>query len=179
MLAFIAEYFVPILFLGLLLGPKVYFELTSAANSNKPTDTRDTEQLLQRYGFLLTESAKEAGIDFVHQPPRLDQRLEHIGPQIASMGASVSVVDFDRDGFGRRSARHSIEGELQRLQRFGQGLHAGEAPGGLALQAMLDDLDQRARQLGAKLRQRRDGRRQRLRAQRVRIVAWEGRAMRE
>ena len=29
----------------------------------------------------------------------LDARLAHIMPQVASMGASVSVVDFDHDGW--------------------------------------------------------------------------------
>jgi hypothetical protein len=43
--------------------------------------------------------SKEVGIDFTHQAPTLDVKLEHIMPIIASMGASVSVVDFDRDGW--------------------------------------------------------------------------------
>ena len=29
----------------------------------------------------------------------LDAKLSHIMPQVASMGAAVSVVDFDRDGW--------------------------------------------------------------------------------
>jgi len=56
------------------------------------------KEALERYGFYLRESARAAGIDFVHQAPTLDAKLEHIMPIIASMGASVQVVDFDRDG---------------------------------------------------------------------------------
>src|SRR5262245_26737451 len=52
-----------------------------------------------RYGFSLQEVSKASGIDFVHQAPTLDAKLNHIMPQIASMGAGVSAVDFDRDGW--------------------------------------------------------------------------------
>lgn len=55
--------------------------------------------VLARYGFRLEEVARTAGIDFVHQAPTLDPKLDHIMPQVASMGAAVSVVDFDRDGW--------------------------------------------------------------------------------
>ncbi len=51
------------------------------------------------YGFHLQESAKASGIDFVHKAPTLDVKLNHIMPQVASMGAAVSIVDFDRDGW--------------------------------------------------------------------------------
>src|SRR4051812_31630461 len=59
----------------------------------------DPEKALERHGFYLREGAQAAGLVFTHESPRnLDRRLEHILPIIASMGASVSVVDFDRDG---------------------------------------------------------------------------------
>src|SRR5688572_3514385 len=44
-----------------------------------------------RHGFQLVESAGRVGIDFVHQAPRFDARLEHIMPQVAAMGASVAI----------------------------------------------------------------------------------------
>src|SRR5690348_6735244 len=37
-------------------------------------------EALQRYGFYLRESSHEAGIDFMHQGPTLDGKLEHIMP---------------------------------------------------------------------------------------------------
>ena len=54
---------------------------------------------LAQYGFRLTESAKAAGLDVVHDGPTLDAKLSHIMPQVASMGAAVAVADFDRDGW--------------------------------------------------------------------------------
>jgi hypothetical protein len=72
---------------------------------------------LARYGFSLREVSKECGIDFTHQAPTLDPRLEHIMPIIASMGAAVSVVDFDRDGWPDLYVVNSGEGSLNRLYR--------------------------------------------------------------
>src|SRR5215469_9003613 len=57
------------------------------------------QKALSTYGFYLTEAAREHGLDFKHENAQeIDQELHHILPLIASMGASVSVVDFDRDG---------------------------------------------------------------------------------
>ena len=51
------------------------------------------------FGFELKEVSKEVGINFVHQSPTLDEKISHILPQIASVGASVSVCDFNKDGW--------------------------------------------------------------------------------
>src|SRR5689334_16924372 len=72
---------------------------------------------IARYGFRLEQVNRHAGIDFVHQAPTFDARLEHIMPQIASTGASVSVVDFDRDGWQDFYTTSSSEGSLNRLYR--------------------------------------------------------------
>jgi hypothetical protein len=72
---------------------------------------------LARYGFRLTESAKAAGVDFVHQAPTLDPKLAHIMPQVTSMGAAVSVADFDRDGHADFYLTDSKEGSRNRLYR--------------------------------------------------------------
>lgn len=88
------------IFLGLLFGPAVYLRLVSQENTTPETSTpQDVQKALDRYGFVLQESAQEAGIDVMHVPPRIDPRLDHIGPQVAAMGAGVSVVDFDNDGW--------------------------------------------------------------------------------
>jgi hypothetical protein len=50
-------------------------------------------------GFALQNVAHEIGIDFVHHRPTLDPRLDNIGPLIAAMGAGVSVVDVNNDGW--------------------------------------------------------------------------------
>ena len=70
-----------------------------------------------RYGFRLTESARKAGIDFVHQAPSLDAKLAHIMPQVASMGAAVSIADVDADGRPDLYVTNSAEGSRNRLYR--------------------------------------------------------------
>lgn len=59
----------------------------------------DDAEALRRYGFRLTESARDMGIDFHHEATQLDPKLAHIMPLVNSMGAAVSVVDFDSDGW--------------------------------------------------------------------------------
>ena len=110
--------FLAFAFVGLLLGPAVYLRLASQDSSHsRATDAQDREELLDRYGFVLSESAHAAGIDFVHRPPRVDAQLDHIAPQIAAMGASVTVVDFDRDGWQDFYVIDSAPGGLNRLYR--------------------------------------------------------------
>jgi hypothetical protein len=70
-----------------------------------------------RFGFRLVESAKKRGVDFVHEGPTFDSRLEHIMPQVASMGAAVAVADFDRDGWQDFYVTNSREGSFNRLYR--------------------------------------------------------------
>jgi enediyne biosynthesis protein E4 len=70
-----------------------------------------------RYGFRLTEASKAAGLDFVHEGPTLDSRLAHIMPQVASMGAAVSVADIDADGSPDLYVTDSKEGSRNRLYR--------------------------------------------------------------
>src|SRR5262245_40699303 len=70
-----------------------------------------------RFGFRLVESAKKRGVDFTHEGPTFDSRLEHIMPQVASTGAAVAVADFDRDGWQDFYVTNSGEGSLNRLYR--------------------------------------------------------------
>ncbi len=70
-----------------------------------------------RFGFTLEESARTLGVDFTHQAPTFDARLEHIMPQVAAMGAAVAVADFDRDGLQDFYVTNSGEGSLNRLYR--------------------------------------------------------------
>src|SRR6266850_5015759 len=72
---------------------------------------------LARYGFRLEEVARASGINFVHRAPTLDHKLDHIMPQVASMGAAVSIVDFDRDGWPDIYATNSGEGSKNALYR--------------------------------------------------------------
>ena len=71
--------------------------------------------VIARYGFTLQEVAHRSGIDFTHQSPTLDPKLAHIMPQVASMGASVTVADFDKDGWPDIYVTDSAEGSKNRL----------------------------------------------------------------
>src|SRR3984957_6000976 len=85
-----------IFFVGLLAAP-VLLKQPSLSRVGSETDAKSSA--LSRYGFFLEEVAHSAKIDFVHHAPVLDAKLAPIMPEIASMGASVSIVDYDRDGW--------------------------------------------------------------------------------
>lgn len=91
--------------------------LKHGTSSSSSTIEIDTTAARQRYGFYFKEVAKAIGIDFVHTVPTFDRRLAHIMPQIASIGASVSVVDFDRDGWYDLYLTNSGEGSQNALYR--------------------------------------------------------------
>jgi hypothetical protein len=82
-----------------------------------PDSDSPHETALARYGFCFEEVSKKCGIDFVHQGPTLDPKLNQIMPIIAAMGASVSVVDFDRDGWPDLYVVNSAVGSKNRLYR--------------------------------------------------------------
>ena len=94
----------------------------------------------------LHEVAESIGIDFVHQSPTLDPKVQHIAPHIAALGACVSVSDFNNDGnpdlyftssrFGASNALflnkgdgtfhdHSVHSGLGAVNRAGQGVSMG------------------------------------------------------
>ena len=77
----------------------------------------EASQALTRYGLHFQEVAQASGISFVHQAPTLDHKLNHIMPQVASMGAGASVVDFDRDGWQDIYLTNSGEGSKNSLYR--------------------------------------------------------------
>lgn len=78
---------------------------------------------LARYGFALQEVAAQSGLKFQHEAPTLDPKLAPIMPQVASMGASVAVADFDRDGWDDLYVCSSGEHAKNRLFR---NLHNGK-----------------------------------------------------
>jgi hypothetical protein len=107
--------FLLIAFLAAQLAfPLVYKRMEARG---KASVAADPSTALARYGFRFQESAKAAGIDFVHTAATFDPKLQHIMPQVASMGAAVSIVDFDRDGWPDIYVTNSGEGSHNALYR--------------------------------------------------------------
>ncbi len=110
-----AKILLGVFFVALLATPLVLKRLN--ARSEKSKSKADAQAALSRHGFRLEEVSKAVGIEFMHRAPKLDAKLDHIMPQVASMGAAVSVVDFDRDGWQDLYATNSGEGSLNSLFR--------------------------------------------------------------
>lgn len=87
---------VTLLFAALLAIP-ILVRRNTARRAQAEAATQSAGTSIARHGFHLEEISHAAGIDFVHQAPTLDSKLKPIMPEVASMGASVSIVDFDRD----------------------------------------------------------------------------------
>src|SRR5688572_3867569 len=102
-------------FVALLATPLVIKRLSS--RREVAAAKLDTTGALARYGFYLEEVAQSSKVNFTHQAPTLDHRLDHIMPQVASMGAAVSIVDFDRDGWADIYLTNSAEGSENALFR--------------------------------------------------------------
>jgi hypothetical protein len=101
-----------LVFLALLATPALMRRLEQRGRA--PEGAADAKS---RYGFALEERAAQARLDFRHEAPTLDPKLDHIMPQVTSMGAAVSVADFDRDGHDDLYVTNSGEGSKNRLYR--------------------------------------------------------------
>ncbi len=102
-----------IIFAGLLIGTA----LSSKNRSFHINGARQKEMALKKYGFYLEPISNSAGIDFRHLCPMVDSKLKNIEAQIASMGASVSIVDFDKDGWEDIYFTNSRSGSSNALYR--------------------------------------------------------------
>jgi hypothetical protein len=81
---------VGLVFIGFLVSP-----ILLKPGSSKAPNTGSANL----FGFELKDVAEQSGITFKHQQPILDQQIEHILPTIASVGAAVSVCDYNNDGW--------------------------------------------------------------------------------
>lgn len=99
-----------------LLATPVVLKYASERQAT-PRASAESAAVMARYGFYLQEVARAAGIEFTHQAPSFDPQLDHIMPQVASMGAAVSIVDVDRDGWLDIYVTNSREGSRNRLYR--------------------------------------------------------------
>ena len=105
-----------IFFVGLILTPILIRYMTARRHAGEALSL-DAKTAIARHGFYLQEISHAAGIDFIHQAPTLDPKLKPIMPEVASMGASVSIVDFDRDGWPDIYVTDSAYGTQNRLYR--------------------------------------------------------------
>ena len=114
--------FLLIVFFAALIATPFFVRRWQAPESDAPAKAEADEaaaraSALRRYGFHFEEVSKAAGVNFTHTAPKLDARLDHIMPQVASMGAAVSVSDFDRDGWQDLYVTNSGEGSRNALYR--------------------------------------------------------------
>ena len=111
----IARILLIIFFIALLATPIIIKRLNARSEASKSSTNASTA--LARYGFRFEESSKAAGINFTHEVPTFDAKLNHIMTQVAVVGAAVSVVDFDRDGWSDFYVTNSGEGSKNALYR--------------------------------------------------------------
>src|SRR5262247_294787 len=104
-----------VFFIGLLATPFAIKRLSARKEATPASANPSTA--LSSYGLSFQEAAHASGIYFNHAAPNLDPKLEHIMLQIASMGAAVSVVDFDRDGWQDIYLTNSGEGKSNILYK--------------------------------------------------------------
>lgn len=104
-------------FFVLLLSIPIFLGLTLKSPVKKASIEQAKKNAMDLFGFFLNEVNDEVGVDFVHKAPQLDKRLDHILPQIASVGASVSVCDFNNDGWNDFYLTTSAEGEQNALYK--------------------------------------------------------------
>jgi hypothetical protein len=110
----IARTLVTLFFAALLAVPWMVRHFSAPA---KTVANAGAQAALARYGFSLQEVAHRSGIDFVHKAPTLDSKLDGIMPEVASMGASVSIVDYNRDGWPDIYVTNSAIGSKNHLYR--------------------------------------------------------------
>lgn len=91
------------------------------SNNSGPSDLGmgavNQHSALERYGVYFEEVSKDWGINFKHHGPQLDNQLNHIMPQISSVGASVSVVDYNNDGHQDIYLTNSARGTANALYK--------------------------------------------------------------
>ncbi|MCK5104530.1 MAG: CRTAC1 family protein [Cyclobacteriaceae bacterium] len=107
----VSTFFIVLLSVPIVLGLKTKKSVTQETNEQAKATALDL------FGFYIEEVSDQVGVDFIHQPPKLDVKLDHILPQIASVGASVSVCDFNNDGWNDFYLTTSKYGEHNALYK--------------------------------------------------------------
>lgn len=111
----IARIILALFFVGLIAVPVIINRVS--AKRKAAAGNLNSSAALARYGFYFTDVSKQAGVHFIHEAPRLDPKLAAIMPEVASMGASVSIVDYNHDGWPDIYVTNSREGSMNALYR--------------------------------------------------------------
>ena len=77
----LARIILVLVFITLLAVPLIMKRL--ASRRERIAGSIGEAAALNRYGFHLDEVSHACGINFTHQAPTLDHRLDHIMPQVA------------------------------------------------------------------------------------------------
>ncbi|MGA5691402.1 CRTAC1 family protein [Cytobacillus pseudoceanisediminis] len=77
---------------------------------------KNDEQISQDHGFEFKEMTK-SNIEFVHEKPTFDEKLENIMPWMSSTGAAVATADFNQDGYMDLYFVNSKKGSLNALYK--------------------------------------------------------------
>lgn len=134
----LARIIVSVIFIGLLAGTLIASRrgMLSASPEGNANQKREA---FEKYGFYLEIVNDDAGIDFRHTPFEVDAKVRNIERQISSMGAAVSVCDFDNDGWNDLYFTNSGIGSYNALYRnLGNGKFED-----VALQAGLADVNKK------------------------------------
>ena len=118
----LARVIATVLFVGLLITTLIASRFRGFG-SNSYSTFGQKETALKKFGFYLEPVNKAANIEFRHTCPDVDPKLNHIKMQIASMGASVSVCDYDNDGWNDIYFTNSGTGSMNSLYH---NLHNGK-----------------------------------------------------
>jgi hypothetical protein len=94
---FLLKIIITTVFAGMLAIPVLLGDLSR--KSAEGAHALAKEAALNKFGFYFQEVSGQSGVNFTHHSPKLDPLIDPILPQIASTGASVSVCDFDKDGW--------------------------------------------------------------------------------
>ena len=111
----LARFLLILFFAGLIATPVIFTRMSARRRAADAHDNANSA--LARYGFYFTEVSKQAGVNFIHHAPVLDPQLAPIMPEVASMGASVSIVDYNQDGWPDIYVTNSREGSMNALYR--------------------------------------------------------------
>lgn len=110
----ISRILLALIFIVLLLSPLVMRQISGQKGRQAKLEAKAA---LALHGLYFQDVTRIAGIHFIHQSPTLDHKLDHMMPEVASLGAAVSIVDFDRDGWPDIYVTNSGEGSKNALYR--------------------------------------------------------------